>query len=205
MALTTCPDCGTEISTEAPTCPKCGRPNAPNKKRPGTISTGCGLLIIVAATVGIVSWLSSGNDASSGSNDSANTTKTFALTDESRPVQTYTAEGLYAMFHANEIKADDTIGNAIVRFTGTIASIQQSDFSKTPELDIRAGCFVPDDCGDPDAWNTFRADLTASEAPAAARLTIGQTITLKCNEVSMPVDVYAQGCVIVSGAGKSGT
>jgi len=29
MALTTCPDCGREISTAAPACPHCGRPNAP--------------------------------------------------------------------------------------------------------------------------------------------------------------------------------
>lgn len=29
MALTTCPDCGREVSTSAPACPHCGRPNAP--------------------------------------------------------------------------------------------------------------------------------------------------------------------------------
>src|SRR3954454_1595714 len=29
MALTTCPDCQREISTAAPACPHCGRPNAP--------------------------------------------------------------------------------------------------------------------------------------------------------------------------------
>jgi uncharacterized membrane protein YdbT with pleckstrin-like domain len=29
MPLTTCPDCGRELSTAAPACPHCGRPNAP--------------------------------------------------------------------------------------------------------------------------------------------------------------------------------
>jgi membrane protein YdbS with pleckstrin-like domain len=29
MALTTCPDCGRDVSTSAPACPHCGRPNAP--------------------------------------------------------------------------------------------------------------------------------------------------------------------------------
>jgi len=201
MALTKCPDCGAEISTEAPTCPKCGRPNAPAKRKAGTVSTGCGLVIIIAATTGIVSWLSSGNDGTSS--DSGSTAQTASAPDEPRPIQSYTAEQLYAMFHANEIKANKTIGNAIVRFTGTIGSIEQSDFSKTPELQILGQCFNPDDCEDPEAWNTFEADLTASELSVAARLVKGQTITLQCNEVSMPVDVYAQGCVIVHKGGKA--
>ena len=29
MSLTTCPDCGHEVSTAAPACPHCGRPNGP--------------------------------------------------------------------------------------------------------------------------------------------------------------------------------
>lgn len=29
MALTTCPDCGREVSTAAPACPHCGRPTGP--------------------------------------------------------------------------------------------------------------------------------------------------------------------------------
>ena len=142
---------------------------------------------------------SGGGDDSSAtaSGTSSDDAQTEQAPDQSRPIQAYTAEQLYAMFHANEIKANQTIGNAMVRVTGTINSIQQSDFSKKPELDIRAGCFESDDCDDPNAWNTFRADLTAAEASTAAGLKIGQTITLQCNEVSMPVDVYADGCAIV--------
>jgi hypothetical protein len=34
MALTTCPDCSREISTAAPACPHCGRPNAPMMAAP---------------------------------------------------------------------------------------------------------------------------------------------------------------------------
>lgn len=179
MALTKCPDCGTEISTEAPVCPKCGRPNAPAKKKPGTISTGWGVIIIIAAIIGWVWWLSSGTDDSSGrasdtSSDSASTAQDVAAPDESRPIQTYTAEQLYAMFHANEIKANNTIGNALVRFTGIIGSIEKSDFSNTPELQIRSHCFNLYDCEDPDAWNTFEADLTPSEISTAAGLKIAK-------------------------------
>ena len=78
-----------------------------------------------------------------------------------------------------------------------MASIQQSDFSKTPELDILANCFVPGDCEDVDAWNTIRADLAESEVSAASSLVKGQMVTLQCNQVGMPIDVYAQDCVIV--------
>lgn len=47
MALTTCKDCGGEISTEAKACPKCGRPSASPKPTGG--SAGVVLLLILAA------------------------------------------------------------------------------------------------------------------------------------------------------------
>lgn len=225
MALMNCPDCGTEISTEAPTCPKCGRPNVPAKRKPGAISTGCAAVILIVAIIGFLGWLSSNDSSGIGSTSSSDTSSSDsgsaaadtaaapdeprpvqAPTAEQRPIQNYTAEQLYAMFHANEIKANKTIGKAIVRFTGTIDSIQQSDFSKTPELQIRGKCGVPDDCQDPESWETFEADLKASELSAASGLVKGQTITLQCNQVSMPLDVLAQDCTIVpeSNESKSG-
>lgn len=203
VALKKCPDCGCDVSTQAPACPKCGRPMAPAKKSSKNIPTGWGLLIIVVATIWIVGALVNENSGSSGGaggtgSGSGSTEQTAAAPDESRPVQTYTAERLYAMFHANEIKTNKTIGNAIVRFTGAIASIEQSDFSHTPELQIRGKCEIPGDCQDPEAWETFRADLRESELSAASELVKGQTITLQCDEVSMPVDVFAKGCIIVA-------
>lgn len=215
MALIKCPDCSSDVSTEAPACPKCGRPIAPptiGAWRPppetaakrgtsakniiGGVAAGIGVLVLLGYCASSVDTstpaASSADQSASQDDDAANSSPA-----ESRPIQTYTAERLYAMFHANEIKANNTIGNAIVRVTGKVGSIQQSDFSKTPELDILANCFVPNDCEDVDAWNTFRADLTEAEVSAAARLKIGQTVTLQCDKVSMPLDVYAKGCVIV--------
>lgn len=191
MALIKCPGCAHDVSPGALACPQCGCPIAPAKKRARGIPTGCGIVIIVLATFWIIGAILSDNSGSS-SNDSSTSS-----TNVSRPIQTYTAAHLYSMFHANEIKARQTLGNAIVRFTGVVASIQKSDFSNTPELQIRANCFNPYDCEDPDAWNTFEADLRTSELTAAASLTKGQTITLQCNKVSMPLEVYAQGCIIV--------
>lgn len=203
MALTQCPDCGSDVSTEAPACPKCGRPITPQKQQRKTSPLASGCLVVILIVVGgaLLKGFFSGSNPSSSSRNSNVTSgesgSTAQTADESRPIQTYTAEQLYAMFHANEVKANKTIGNAIVRFTGTIASIQKSDFSNTPELQIRGSCFDPSDCQDPDSWNTFEADLRSSELSAAAALVKGQTITLQCNKVRMPLDVYAQGCVIV--------
>lgn len=221
MALMKCPDCASDVSTEAPTCPKCGRPIAPPtigawrappetaakrgtsaKNVIGGIVAGIGVLVLLGYCASpddtsTTAATSSTDQSASQDDDTSN-----SAVDDSRPIQTYTAERLYAMFHANEIKANQTIGSAIVRFTGTIASIQQSDFSKTPELDIRANCYMPDDCGDPNAWNTFRADLTESQVSAAAELKIGQMITLQCDKVSMPVDVAAEDCVIITAAAQ---
>jgi hypothetical protein len=66
MALIKCPDCGSDVSTEAPACPKCGRPIAPVKKSSKGIPTGWGLLIIAAATIWIVAAMTSGNSDSGG-------------------------------------------------------------------------------------------------------------------------------------------
>ena len=200
-----CPYCAEMIKAEAIRCRFCG---SDLKKSSKNIPTGWGLLMIVATTIGIIyAGVNDNSDssraASGTSSGSESTEQTAAAPDESRPVQTYTAERLYAMFHANEIKTNQTIGNAIVRFTGAIASIEQSNFSHTPELQIRGNCYIPGDCQDPEAWNTFRADLRESELSAASELVKGQKITLQCDEVSMPLDVFAKGCVIVPESGGS--
>ena len=46
MALTTCPDCGTEVSEQAPSCPKCGRPMAGQiVTYTGRLDTRCGAIL----------------------------------------------------------------------------------------------------------------------------------------------------------------
>jgi len=72
MALTKCPDCGTDVSTEAPACPKCGRPSSPPKKKTSPAAAGCGLILLAAIIIGIIASASGGgSDHSSPSSAAA--------------------------------------------------------------------------------------------------------------------------------------
>jgi hypothetical protein len=68
MGLRTCPDCGSEISTAAPTCPKCGRP----QRRTSPAAWGCLIIVLIVAFIGILDAIFSGNDENA-STDSGNT------------------------------------------------------------------------------------------------------------------------------------
>ena len=76
MALTKCPDCGKELSTEAVTCPHCGRPSKPVPQRWGSFEIDSSRLtsiegqnkpkkkilgrnwrLLLAVTVIVLAWL----------------------------------------------------------------------------------------------------------------------------------------------------
>lgn len=65
MALTKCPDCGSAISTEAPSCPKCGRPNAPPKKKTSPAAAGCGTVVLLIVVIGVLSAIFSDDNSKS--------------------------------------------------------------------------------------------------------------------------------------------
>ena len=58
VALIRCEDCGHQVSDQAPTCPQCGRPIAPNAAPPSHVVTrvvkqgsGCGLFFIIVLAI----------------------------------------------------------------------------------------------------------------------------------------------------------
>ena len=58
VALIRCEDCGHQVSDQAPTCPQCGRPIAPNTAPPPQMVTrvvkqgsGCGLFFIIVLAI----------------------------------------------------------------------------------------------------------------------------------------------------------
>jgi uncharacterized membrane protein YvbJ len=59
MALTTCPDCGKEVSSQAPVCPNCGRPISASVTNANIHGSGEGIFMKglncgCAITIGIV-------------------------------------------------------------------------------------------------------------------------------------------------------
>lgn len=55
MALTTCPDCGSEVSDQADACPKCGR--ALKSKQAVTLGTIATALVILYFAARFLGWL----------------------------------------------------------------------------------------------------------------------------------------------------
>lgn len=67
MALITCPACGSDVSSDAPACPKCGHPIAfANKNSQKSHITDWVIVVVVLATVfGLVSYLPSSSGVNS--------------------------------------------------------------------------------------------------------------------------------------------
>ena len=58
MAIISCPDCGNQVSSEADTCPKCGRPiKSGFMGRAGTsrwLNIGCLIVLCIVAAFGLM-------------------------------------------------------------------------------------------------------------------------------------------------------
>src|SRR5438270_11845165 len=109
MALVQCPDCGSDVSSQAPACPRCGRPmvnqfpianqsayvpKKPHKSNP--LLTGCaailGVSVLIAIATAIFDSPSSSRSRSVASTDTAQddlraraTTKLLSTTEWSDP------------------------------------------------------------------------------------------------------------------------
>jgi uncharacterized protein len=59
VGLQKCPDCGADVSTAAPACPKCGHPFG--KTKPSAKNVGCGSVLLVFIVVGVVASMCSRN------------------------------------------------------------------------------------------------------------------------------------------------
>lgn len=165
-----CPDCGTEISTEAPTCPKCGRLNAPPKKKTSPLAAGCGLILLIGVAISIFGAIFD------KSNDDSSATSSSAPAATTKPYVT-TAPALYAAYERNEVATQDAIGGRPVQVSGMIASIDE-DFSGSPVLHLEDG----------NEFSQVGLTLADSDHQAAAGLRQGMAITVICQKMVRIVD-----------------
>ncbi len=88
-----------------------------------------------------------------------------------------TAVDLYNAYDANEVATDRRIGKSVVEITGVIESIDK-DFTDSPVLNLSVD----------DSFRHVLITLSKSDAGAAAELTKGQQITVKCKTIRRIID-----------------
>jgi hypothetical protein len=186
MALINCPDCGTEVSDAAAACPKCARPIAPAAIQAPSLpaqkkGVGAGFALLVFLALG--GWIyyqantpseststgasqasSEGEVASSGDAQSPQAPAT-----QERPVFTTTPADLYRAYSTNEVATSQALAGKIVQFTAPVMSIDE-DFTNSAVLAFSTG----------DEFSKLQATLKDSDKAAAAQLSPGQVVTVRC-------------------------
>lgn len=189
MALINCPDCGTEVSDAAAACPKCARPitravsnvgsSAPVQKKKG-VGVGFTVVVFIALAAWIyyqantpdqspatdASQVSSTPDAGTSAGD-AQAPQTAAA--QARPVFVTTPADLYHAYSTNEVATNQALAGKTIQFTAPVLSIDE-DFTNSAVLAFATG----------DQFNNLQATLKDSDKAAAAQLSPGQVVTVRC-------------------------
>lgn len=170
MAMQRCVECDTPVSTQAATCPSCGR-RRPTGGFSRPVKIGFGLMLFFASLAALRDVLMAGLGTTS--------LAPAPLAEPYRP--TTTAVELARRYHANEIEADQAFRGRPLRVTGVIESLSKTFFD-----DGMIGL-----AGD------VRATLQTSALGEAAKLSKGQTVTLACVGGGMTLgSPNLQDCVI---------
>ena len=213
MALIKCPDCGQEISDQAPSCIKCGRPflktpsappvftvsrsKPPPKKKSSSL---IGWIVILA-----LGWIayefvaSSYSDyiarskayeaQSEGQQDPTPKGDAASMAQEApaEPTMQVTPALLYQMYNANEVAADDKFKDHLLELTAPVSSIDK-DFTDSAVLKFKV-----------DEYNDVQATLEDSQKPRAAQLNVDQTVTIDCSSVRRIINSpMLDHCIIVN-------
>lgn len=179
MPLLKCDDCGKEISPSAPACPNCGRPQgavstAPPAKKQRTTAESA---LLAVAGVGLFLFLAhqcSNETNTSGESASAESASPPAA---AREIYKTTAEDLYQMYAKNEVAADRDIGNRFVEVKGTIVAIDK-DFMEHAVVQLETS----------NDLSHVGLTLDDSQKSAAASLSKGRVVTIRCDKMSRVVD-----------------
>jgi hypothetical protein len=104
-----------------------------------------------------------------------------------RPIYKTTATELFLAYQANEVAADRKIGDAVIEVTGTIVAIDKN-FTDNPVVRFDTGV----------EYRHADVELNKENSTAAAALSVGETVTVRCDKMQRIMDVpYGTDCDLV--------
>lgn len=215
MALINCPDCGTEVSDAAAACTKCARPitpaaptvrSSPAAQKKKGVGAGFILLVFIA----LAAWIyyqantpdqSPATDASQVSSTPVAATNAGdaqapqASAAQARPVFVTTPVDLYRAYSTNEVATNQALAGKTIQFTAPVLSIDE-DFTNSAVLKFSTG----------DQFNDLQVTLKDSDKAAAAQLSPGQVVTVRCASFDRMMDSpMGSDCTFQAGSSSQGT
>ena len=186
-----CQECGEQISEDAPTCPKCGKPNLSVEKG---LSTGLviGIVFIpfifswftlkkgISTKARVISFLwmfialgigaggQSGNPAKQSASSASSASSESSASSTKVEILEVTPSALFRAYEQNEIKADNAYKDRYVKMTGRIDDIGK-DLMDNMYVTLAASEFF--------GIQVYFNDEDSSEV---ANLNKGGTITVVC-------------------------
>jgi hypothetical protein len=207
MPMITCPDCSSEMSDTAPTCPKCGRPNSAAAVAP-TKSVGILLGIGIVLFPMIFSFLTlrTGHStkaralsftwlafalvvaaAQNGANQNGSTVSASKPNAVAESAMQVDIRELLAAYEGNEVGADNTYKGNLVRVTGIIGDIKK---------DILDNLYVTLGTGAVFEIPQVQAFFDDSQNSQLAELRKGGRLTVECRIDGLMMNVLARDCLI---------
>jgi tRNA_anti-like len=131
MGMTKCKECGTDISTKADACPKCGAKQVQ--------TSGCAkvvLAVVIFLVFALIVGQCSRNSSTTGAQDSS--ASSSAAEQEVVAVSQYTAADIASAYEANTVAADQQFKGRKFQVTGTVVDIN-TDLFGNPYVTLRGG------------------------------------------------------------------
>lgn len=179
MAMKVCKECGTEISSSAKVCPKCGKKQKMSKGAIGAIVVLL-LIVIVAA---------SGGDSSNNNTNSIATSTTPNEQQEVEELLEVDYKILWQDYQDNAIGADAKYKGKLLKLTGEIEDINR-EIAGNPYVTFQAGDY---------SFYNVRLTFKKSEEEKISTLAKGQQITIKgeCAGLLLTSTVSLNDCEII--------
>lgn len=190
MPLITCPDCGKEISDQAPACPNCARPMGGSRQASRDepvqsfrmnrgLAANISSLVVVVGIVLAIFVLPRFCAVTGGNRSRATDASTW-----SQPAYNLTAISILREYETNEVAADAKFRGKVVRVSGAIEDIDTS-LTNAPVIEL-AG----------EDWHTLRCyfDRNTPYLSMIAAMRKGQSVTLVCIGGSVAVGPTMNDC-----------